>query len=223
MVPRQSSTLRHSAWGADPRGDTASGDALEATASTGPIDQGGYCLLNGSNLVIAATDRASRLLNYPPSERTQLNESCIRKIRALANARRRMEGTAWRAVLRSGRRRYLCRAIPLTAQPAVPLGTPTLLLIERPRVEPTPPVGRTVLSQEAWQRVTSALALSARESEILQAIFEDQKECCIAANLGISSHTVHTHLERIYRKLHVSSRVALVVRVFAEYLSKQST
>jgi DNA-binding NarL/FixJ family response regulator len=88
--------------------------------------------------------------------------------------------------------------------------------------EPTTPSGRTVFSEEAWQRVTSVLALSARESEILQAVFEDQKECCIAANLGISSHTVHTHLERIYRKLHVSSRVALVVRVFAEYLSKPS-
>jgi DNA-binding NarL/FixJ family response regulator len=85
-----------------------------------------------------------------------------------------------------------------------------------------PPTGRTVLSEEDWQHVTSVLALSAREAEILQAVFEDQKECCIAANLGISSHTVHTHLERIYRKLHVSSRVGLVVRVFAEYLSKHS-
>jgi DNA-binding NarL/FixJ family response regulator len=86
--------------------------------------------------------------------------------------------------------------------------------------EPTPHIGRTIFSDEAWQRVTSVLTLSARESEILQAVFDDQKESCIAANLGISSHTVHTHLERIYRKLHVSSRVELVVRVFAEYLSK---
>jgi DNA-binding NarL/FixJ family response regulator len=88
--------------------------------------------------------------------------------------------------------------------------------------KPAPPVGRRVFSEEAWQRMTSVLALSGRESEILQAVFEDQKECCIAANLGISSHTVHTHFERIYRKLHVSSRVELVVRVFAEYLSKSS-
>ncbi len=88
--------------------------------------------------------------------------------------------------------------------------------------EPTPQIGRTIFSDETWQRVTSVLTLSVRESEILQAVFEDQKESCIAANLGISSHTVHTHLERIYRKLHVSSRVELVLRVFAEYLSKHS-
>ena len=70
--------------------------------------------------------------------------------------------------------------------------------------------------------MTGVLALSGRESEILQAVFDDQKESCIAANLGISAHTVHTHLERIYRKLHVSSRVELVVRVFAAYLSTRS-
>ena len=85
-----------------------------------------------------------------------------------------------------------------------------------------PHIGRTVFSDDAWQRLTGVLALSGRESEILQAVFEDQKEHCIAANLGISSHTVHTHLERIYRKLHVSSRVELVVRVFAVYLSEHS-
>jgi DNA-binding CsgD family transcriptional regulator len=88
--------------------------------------------------------------------------------------------------------------------------------------EPAPRLGRTVFSEDAWARLSSVLALSARESEILKAVFEDQKESCIAANLRISSHTVHTHIERIYRKLRVSSRVELVVRVFAEYLSKHS-
>jgi DNA-binding NarL/FixJ family response regulator len=86
------------------------------------------------------------------------------------------------------------------------------------RDDPTMHAGGRVFSPEAWQRVTSVLALSTRESEILKAVFEDQKEHCIAANLGISSHTVHTHLERLYRKLRVSSRVGLVVRVFAEHL-----
>jgi DNA-binding CsgD family transcriptional regulator len=86
--------------------------------------------------------------------------------------------------------------------------------------DPTPHIGRTICSDQTWERGTSVLALSVREAEILKAVFEDQKESCIAANLGISSHTVHTHLERIYRKLRVSSRVELVVRIFAEYLSK---
>jgi Bacterial regulatory proteins, luxR family len=37
--------------------------------------------------------------------------------------------------------------------------------------------------------------------------------------LGISSHTVHTHLERLYHKLAVGSRAALISRIFVEYLS----
>ena len=41
-------------------------------------------------------------------------------------------------------------------------------------------------------------------------------ELAIASDLGISQHTVHTYLERVYRKLAVGSRVALVVRVMAE-------
>jgi DNA-binding CsgD family transcriptional regulator len=41
----------------------------------------------------------------------------------------------------------------------------------------------------------------------------------IADHLGISPHTVHTHIERLYRKVGVASRVSLVRRVFVEYLS----
>lgn len=78
-----------------------------------------------------------------------------------------------------------------------------------------------MFSDDAWRHLARALRLSGRESEILQAVFDDQKESCIAANLGISAHTVHTHLERLYRKLRVSSRVALVLRVFLEYQSNR--
>jgi DNA-binding CsgD family transcriptional regulator len=60
--------------------------------------------------------------------------------------------------------------------------------------------------------------LSERERQIAEAVFDDQKESVIAVHLGISSHTVHTHLERLYRKLGVTSRVTLVSRVFVEYL-----
>jgi len=59
------------------------------------------------------------------------------------------------------------------------------------------------------------LRLSRRECEITQAVFDDAKEETIAAGLGISAHTVHTHLERLYRKLGVGSRASLVVLVLA--------
>lgn len=34
----------------------------------------------------------------------------------------------------------------------------------------------------------------------------------------MSPHTVHTHLERLYKKLGVANRSRLIVRVFAEYV-----
>ena len=40
--------------------------------------------------------------------------------------------------------------------------------------------------------------------------------------VSISTHTVCTHLGRLYRKLEVTSRCAAVVRVFAEYLNQES-
>jgi len=83
------------------------------------------------------------------------------------------------------------------------------------------PAGCSVFSDDAWRHLARVLRLSGRELEILQAVFDDQKESTIAADLGISTHTVHTHLERLYRKLRVSSRVALVVRVIAEHLSNR--
>jgi len=55
--------------------------------------------------------------------------------------------------------------------------------------------------------------------QIIQGIFDDKKEFAIAAELTISVHTVHTHLERLYRKLGVRTRIGLILCILAEYLS----
>ncbi|MGE3180394.1 MAG: response regulator transcription factor [Phycisphaerae bacterium] len=78
--------------------------------------------------------------------------------------------------------------------------------------------GSELLTSNEWQALRRQLALSPRELQVIQRICDDEKEVGIAANLGISVHTVHTHIERIYRKLGVSSRCALVVRIFSRYL-----
>jgi DNA-binding NarL/FixJ family response regulator len=78
---------------------------------------------------------------------------------------------------------------------------------------------RSILSHDAWKTIAKSLHISDRELEIIQGIFDDRKELAIADELKISMHTVHTHLERLYRKLGVSSRVALVLYILSEYLS----
>ena len=81
--------------------------------------------------------------------------------------------------------------------------------------------GRSLFSDEQWHSIARSLKLSAREFQIVQAIFDNEIEAAIGVQLGISSHTVHTYLERLYRKLGVGSRCGLLVRVFAEYLVLQ--
>jgi DNA-binding CsgD family transcriptional regulator len=79
--------------------------------------------------------------------------------------------------------------------------------------------GRTLLSDDQWRLMRLSLRLSARELQIVQCIFDGQIEAAIALRLGISAHTVHTYMRRLYRKLGVRDRCELLVRVFAAYLS----
>lgn len=83
--------------------------------------------------------------------------------------------------------------------------------------------GRFLLPSDAWPHIRTALRLSPREIQVVQSVFEDQKEVSIAYELGISPHTVNTYFQRIYIKLHVTSRPQLIVRVMAEYLSLTSS
>jgi len=75
-----------------------------------------------------------------------------------------------------------------------------------------------IVASQTWDALVRFLALSPREAEIVERILRlDDDEPSIAEHLKISSHTVHTHLERLYRKLKVSSRSQLVTRIFVAY------
>jgi DNA-binding CsgD family transcriptional regulator len=87
------------------------------------------------------------------------------------------------------------------------------------RLKPILHRDRSILSSNAWRRIANSLHISDRELQIIQEIFDDRKESAIADDLMISVHTVHTHLERLYRKLGVSTRVGLVVCILSEYFS----
>ena len=79
--------------------------------------------------------------------------------------------------------------------------------------------GQTVFVPGEWRSLATCLGLSPRECGIVRAVFDGDSEKDAAERLGLSPHTVHTYLWRIYRKLGVQSREQLLVRVFAEFRS----
>jgi len=84
-------------------------------------------------------------------------------------------------------------------------------------------VGHAILSDHEWGRIAETMALSGRELQIVQGMFDDLEESAIADGLHISTHTVHTYVGRLYRKLSISSRTGLILAVFESYVRHCST
>lgn len=70
-----------------------------------------------------------------------------------------------------------------------------------------------------WAALSEFLKLSKRETEITYLLAADFSEAEIAKDLAISARTVHSHVERLYRKLHVRSRCALIVKLFEAWIA----
>jgi DNA-binding CsgD family transcriptional regulator len=67
------------------------------------------------------------------------------------------------------------------------------------------------------------ITLSPREQEIARMVAEGHPNKTIAAVLDISSWTVCTHLRRIFAKLNVRSRAAMVARLLEERTIREHT
>ena len=85
-----------------------------------------------------------------------------------------------------------------------------------------PSAGSALLNEADWAETARALRLSGRELQIVRGVFDNLKETAIATDLGIAPRTVDTHLERLYRKLTVTTRVALVLRVMQGVLQAKA-
>jgi DNA-binding NarL/FixJ family response regulator len=70
----------------------------------------------------------------------------------------------------------------------------------------TPGIARKVISHFQFQPLKdNDYNLSNREKEILQSLANGNSYKMIAADLSLAYETVHSHVKRIYQKLHVSS------------------
>jgi DNA-binding CsgD family transcriptional regulator len=72
-----------------------------------------------------------------------------------------------------------------------------------------------------WASVVRALRLSPREAQIVLGILDGLSESGLSGSMGVSVHTVHTYVRRLYAKLGVSTRAQLVIYVFASYVDSK--
>jgi DNA-binding NarL/FixJ family response regulator len=86
----------------------------------------------------------------------------------------------------------------------------------------TPEIARKVLDAfamiEPAQAGTDDYHLTEREREILRLLADGLVKKEIATALGISVHTVSTHMQRVYDKLHVSTNTGAVAKALRERL-----
>ncbi len=78
------------------------------------------------------------------------------------------------------------------------------------------------LNAREWRSVMRSLDLSDRQLEVVRCLFDGLDEPSIAEKLDVSAHTIHAHLNRLYRKICVKSRCEVIVRVFLAYVMPAS-
>ena len=75
------------------------------------------------------------------------------------------------------------------------------------------------LTAREWKAIGQAVPLSPRQLQIVRCLFDGLDEESTGRKLGISRHTVHINLNRLYSRLDVHTRSQLLVRVFLAHVS----
>jgi DNA-binding NarL/FixJ family response regulator len=82
-----------------------------------------------------------------------------------------------------------------------------------------PSIAKKILfSFQQHTKQAEFINLSEREKDILKSLVEGMSYKMIAASLGITYGTVHTHIKNIYEKLHVNSKSEAVAKALKQRL-----
>jgi DNA-binding CsgD family transcriptional regulator len=74
------------------------------------------------------------------------------------------------------------------------------------------------LSDSDWKNVARVMRLTARERQLARLLFEDHTRGRIARELDCKLETVRAHIDRIYEKLAVKSRLQFGLRIVRVHL-----
>lgn len=74
-----------------------------------------------------------------------------------------------------------------------------------------------LFNKKEWDALTEHLDLSKRQAQVASCIMHGMGDKRIAAEIGISQHTVRTYLGRMFAKFQVQDRNELLVHVFHHF------
>lgn len=77
------------------------------------------------------------------------------------------------------------------------------------------PHRRLPISDARWHAVVGELNLPARQAQILSGVLRAMTDRQIAAEMDLKAPTVRTYLDRICKRLGVTGRMELILRVLA--------
>ena len=80
-------------------------------------------------------------------------------------------------------------------------------------------LGAAILSDHAWSEIAKALGITKREMQIIQGVFDNHTQQGIASRLNMNEHTAHTHLNRLFKKLNITTRTELVLRIMEQMIA----
>jgi DNA-binding NarL/FixJ family response regulator len=86
-----------------------------------------------------------------------------------------------------------------------------------------PRLTHEILTPQQWTRIAAVFDIPPRELQVIQHIFDGECEYQIGNVLGISHHTVHEYVRRIYTRLAVKDQRELILRIMHEHLHGSRT
>jgi DNA-binding CsgD family transcriptional regulator len=163
----------------------------------------GFLLLDSLLSPLSFNGEAVQILSYPDNvENLASSELLTEKIRSRLITQPSPGESVFVKELRSGRRRYSCRAFLIDSNTKEPCQPTTAVLLERG------PYGLVPLSQVCQQ-----FNLTQREQEVLVHLLQGIRNKEIANRMNISPNTVRAFLRLIMIKTGVSSRSAIVGKI----------
>jgi len=165
----------------------------------------GFLLLDGGFNLIAANDPALQILSFPSgADRIKQPKVFLAdRVRTTLLDHHRQGGTAFVKEFTSGKRRYICKSLPVACngndspQPAF------AVLLER----------NTGNSHSALAEVSAQFGLTQREGETVEFLLQGLTSKEIATRMNISANTVKAFIRLVMVKMNVSTRSGIAGKV----------